>query len=123
MFETQEIVNIAVNNLLTQVKRLAQEKYRIVQISCTQIQENFSLDYTFDKDGKFYGIRISIPVAAATLPSISGEIFAAFLYENEIHDLFGIKFSGLVLDYGGNFYRIEKKTPFRTTTETTETKE
>jgi len=123
MFEIQEIVNIAVNDLLAQVKRLAAEKYRMVQISCTQIQDDFSLDYTFDKDGKFYGLRISIPVAAATLPSISGEIFAAFLYENEIHDLFGIKFSGLVLDYGGNFYRIEKKAPFRTTTETTETKE
>ena len=114
MYETQEIVNIAVSDLLAQVKRLAKEKYRIVQISCTQIQDNFSLDYTFDKDGKFYGLRISVPVTDAALPSISGEIFAAFLYENEIHDLFGIKFSGLVLDYGGNFYRIEKKTPFRT---------
>jgi len=120
MFETQEIVNIAVDDLIKQVHRLAQEKYRIVQISCTQIQDNFSLDYTFDKDGKFYDLRVVIPVAVATLPSISKEFFAAFLYENEIHDLFGIKFDGLVLDYGGNFYRIEKQTPFRTEVTKTE---
>jgi ech hydrogenase subunit D len=35
-----------------------------------------------------------------------------FTYENEMHDLFGIKFPGLVLDFGGNFYRKAASTPF-----------
>lgn len=117
MFETQEIVNIAVDDLLKQVHRLAKEQYRIVQISCTQQQDEFYLDYAFDKDYKFYGLRVTLPIKDAALPSISGAMFAAFLYENEIHDLFGIEFSGLVLDYGGNFYRIEKKNPFRITSD------
>ena len=117
MYETQEIISIAVSDLLTQVQRLAQEQYRMVQISCTQQQDNFYLDYAFDKDYKFYALRVTIPIKDAVLPSISREFFAAFLYENEIHDLFGIKFSDLVLDYGGNFYRIEKPAPFRTNPE------
>jgi len=117
MFETQEITNIALNDLLPQVHHLAQEKYRLVQISCTEQQDNFCLDYTFDKAYKFYDLRVLLPIKEAALPSISGEFFAAFLYENEIHDLFGIKFSGLALDYGGKFYRIEKPAPFRTNPE------
>jgi ech hydrogenase subunit D len=40
--------------------------------------------------------------------------FAAFLVENEIQDLFGIHFKGLVLDYERTLYldQEEKVTPF-----------
>ena len=40
------------------------------------------------------------------LQSITGEIWSAFIYENEMHDLFGIKFKNLELDYQGNFFRV-----------------
>ncbi len=48
------------------------------------------------------------------MPSISPVYFAAFLIENEIEDQFGIKFDGLVLDFGGTLYLEEEvmRTPF-----------
>lgn len=114
MFETQEIVCISQNDLRTQVGRLSAEGYRLVQISCTEEQDHFLIDYAFDKDYRFLSLRVETASTSPVLPSISPIYFAAFLYENELHDLFGITFDGLVLDYGGKFYRIDAQTPFRT---------
>jgi ech hydrogenase subunit D len=36
----------------------------------------------------------------------------AFLYENEIHDLFGVSIKDIALDYHGTLYRTSIKTPF-----------
>ena len=37
---------------------------------------------------------------------------AAFLYENEIHDLFGIAIEGINHDYNGKLYRTAVEAPF-----------
>jgi NADH:ubiquinone oxidoreductase subunit C len=42
--------------------------------------------------------------------SISGVYLAAFLVENEIQDLFGIHFEGLVIDYDRTLYLDEEVT-------------
>jgi ech hydrogenase subunit D len=34
------------------------------------------------------------------------------LYENEIHDLFGLVVKDIAIDYGGSLYRTAIKTPF-----------
>jgi ech hydrogenase subunit D len=34
------------------------------------------------------------------------------LYENEIHDLFGVPVDGLTIDFKGNFYKTAVKYPF-----------
>jgi len=117
MYETQEILNISVSDLISHVQRLAKEGCRLVNMSCTQEQDHFYIDYAFDLNYRFVALRVQVPMFSdkySDMPSISGEIFAAFLYENEIHDLFGIEFNGLALDYGGKFYRINAQTPFRT---------
>lgn len=121
MAEIQEIVAVTEQQLLELVKKFAEEKHRLVLISCTQVGNLFRIDYGFDLAYKFCALRIEVPINAPKLPSISPIYFAAFLYENELHDLFGISFAGLLLDYCGKFYRIEKQTPFRTEVNSTET--
>ena len=111
MFEEQEIVEIAGEELLVKVRHMSDEGYRLVQISCTQ-DEAFTIDYTFDKDYKFLNFRMKIPVENAELPSITGIYGCAFTYENELHDLFGINVHGISLNYSGNFYRIPVVAPF-----------
>lgn len=51
-----------------------------------------------------------------TIPSISEVFFAAFLYENETHDLYGVNFSGMAVDFQGKFYETAIKQPFSVTT-------
>jgi len=45
------------------------------------------------------------------VPAVSTLFPSAFLYENETHDLFGVKFEGTILDYGGRFYPTCVPTP------------
>ena len=97
--------------LFAKAASLATEGYRLVKISCSTM-ELLQLDYTFDKDYSLVNVRILIPFENPELASVSGIYASAFLYENEIHDLFGVKFHGLTLDYQGNFYRTKLKFPF-----------
>ena len=45
------------------------------------------------------------------VPSIQGLYFAAFSYENETHDLFGVHFVNMVLDFGGHFFNVAEEAP------------
>ena len=46
--------------------------------------------------------------------SITGQYWYAFVWENEIHDLFGLKIDFIErdVDYGGHFYHLAEKTPW-----------
>ena len=120
MFEEQKIKEIKKENLLAEVQSLSDDDQRLVQICATKTDTGLTMDYTFDKDLKFLGLRIELPADKLELPSISDIYFAAFIYENELHDLFGIKISGINIDFGGKFYRINEEAPFNKKTETQE---
>jgi len=112
MVEEQEIIAIKTSDLLEKVSEVEAGGYRLVQISCTRT-DKLTVDYTFDDTKyKFLNYRLELPLKNAELPSISGIYFAAFIYENELHDLFGIKIEGIAIDFGGKFYRIDVKQPF-----------
>ena len=57
-------------------------------------------------------IRISLDAQRPELQSITAIFWPAFIYENEMHDLFGIKFKNMAMDYGGHFFKIAEKTPW-----------
>jgi len=114
-FEEQPVISLDKNALVAKVAELKKDGYRLVQICATTGAENFEITYSFDKDYKFLNLRLNIPRADAVLPSISGEYFMAFTYENEFQDLFGMKVTDLKLDFGGKFYQLAKKTPFNET--------
>ena len=50
--------------------------------------EHVELTYSFDRDSQLANLRLQLPAAEARVPSISSIYWCAFLYENEIHDLF-----------------------------------
>jgi ech hydrogenase subunit D len=49
------------------------------------------------------------------VPSISSIYSCAFLYENEMHDLFELQVDGMVVDFKGNLYKTAMKYPFGST--------
>jgi hypothetical protein len=71
----------------------------------------FEIAWAFAKDRGFETIREQITVGDA-VPSISEFFGAAFLYENEIRELFGINITGIGLDLGGQLYKTVTKVPF-----------
>ena len=82
-----------------------------MQIGCTKT-DVLELNYSFDKDCNFVNLRITISSADTEIPSVSHVYWSAFIYENEISDLYRIKIKDMAIDYKGNFYRTTVKYPF-----------
>lgn len=105
-----ETIPIDVVELLPRVKDLRDRGYRLVQIHCVQ-PSHWELNYSFDKDYGLVTLKIVTP-ARPDLPSVSDFFPSAFLYENEIHELFGIEVSGMSIDYKGHLYEGRQAEPF-----------
>ena len=112
MIETQTMIPVAPETLVAAAQKMRDEGHRLVQIGVTRLGEELELNYSFDRERRFVNLRFRLPVAGARVPSISGVYWAAFAYENEIHDLFGIQVDGNVLDFQGTFYQTAVKHPF-----------
>ncbi|MCE9654707.1 NADH-quinone oxidoreductase subunit C [Clostridium celatum] len=97
--------------LLNMAYKMNEEKYRLVQICCTALKDIYNLNYSFSKGYEFVNYTIKI-TKDDEIPSISNIFKPAFLYENEMKDLFGIKIKYIAIDYKGHFYDIKGKTPY-----------
>ena len=111
MSEPQENTPIGKNDLVGRVAQLFAEGYRLVQIGCNTLPTAYELNYSFDKDYRFKNLRITV-APGEEIPSISVIYPNAFLYENEIHDLFGVVIKNINIDYRGTLYRTAIKVPF-----------
>ncbi len=88
--------------------RMKAEGYRFVTMTCTAIDINsFEILYHFDKNLELSTLRLTT-TKDSPVHSITAVYFAAFLVENEIQDLFGLRFPGLALDYNGTLYLDEE---------------
>ncbi len=114
MVEDQEMVSIDKKELVGVVAELKATGYRLVQICCTTGAGNYEMNYSFDRDYRFKNLRFTVK-AGEEVPSVSGIYWLAFLYENEIHDLFGIPVTNIVIDYRGTLYSTRIPAPFKFT--------
>jgi ech hydrogenase subunit D len=71
----------------------------------------FEISWGFAKDLEFETMRESV-TTADEVPSVSEFFGAAFLYENEMRELFGINVTGIGLDLQGRLYKTSAKIPF-----------
>lgn len=77
-------------------------------------EKRLELIYSFDKSYELIHLRMSV-APGDHVPSISAIYDMAFLYENEIHDLFGLVVDGISLDFKGTFYQKQAARPFCST--------
>ena len=103
---------ISADTLREQVRALHDKAYRLVQIGATRLTEGVELTYSFDRDGELVNLRVCLPAEAARVESISSIYWCAFLYENEIHDLFNVQVDGMAIDFQGKLYTTAVKFPF-----------
>lgn len=112
--EPQTIVPISVGEVVQNAEQAKKDGCRLVQIGCTKIGDDFEIIYVYDKDYKLTNYRITVK-QDTEIPSISAVYFGAFVYENEIHDLYGIHVKGINIDFKGTFYKTAVKHPFSVT--------
>jgi ech hydrogenase subunit D len=112
MSDEQTYLSLPPDALLTRVRELREQGWRLVQIGATPLGETIELNYSFDRASKFLNLRLSLPAAGAHVPSISSIYWCAFIYENEMHDLFRVRVDGIAVDYKGKFYKTTVPYPF-----------
>lgn len=116
MSEPLHIEAIEVVDLVERVKQFRKDGCRLVQISATRLPNLVQVTYSFERENRIANLRLHLPAAEAKLPSVSGVFWCAFLYENELHDLFNIAVDGIAVDFHGKFYNTAVKFPFGTST-------
>lgn len=110
--EEQTTTIIGVERLIGRVEQFRKSGYRLVQLNCTKAGEQFEINYSFEKEYRFENIRIII-TPETEVPSISGMYWGAFVYENEMHDLYGVAVKGMNIDFRGKFISTTVPFPFR----------
>lgn len=110
--EAQPIEAIEVADLLARVGERKTAGDRLIAISCAVVEGTNEITYSFEnRDHAFTNLRITVP-PGATIPSITPLYWGAFVYENEIHDLYGLSVEGMNVDFGGHFYATKVPYPF-----------
>lgn len=112
MYSDFNIKVIEPADLVETARTLKAEGHRMVQICATKIPDAYELTYSFDKDHELYHIRVIVP-EGTEIESITDSYFAAFVYENEIADLFGLKINHIALDFQGNFFITNEAHPWK----------
>lgn len=110
---TTSFVDLPLEELLTRVQTLKHEGMRFVQMCAETTEQGIDLLYTFYDETTQNALNLCVYGIdeSSRVPSIQGLYFAAFSYENEAHDLYGVRFVNMKLDFGGHFFNLATSEP------------
>ena len=109
------LVEITPDELLSNVMAMKHHGLRLSQICCAYSNEKIELSYSFANDltNDYINLRIVMDKNDEVC-SITEFYPYAFLYENEMKELFGVNIHMINLDYNQKLYRLKDETPFIT---------
>lgn len=98
----ENIFELPVDRILGKTQHMRYDNYRFVTATCVDNgDDSFDVIYHFDRDLELMNFRIKV-AKDQEVPSISKIYFCAGLVENEMKELFGLKVTNIVIDYGGH---------------------
>lgn len=106
-----DFVILPQQDILEEAKKRQSDGWRYVQMLAVNNENSVDLVYSYMLNGRMDNLVVENVPRDAVIPSISHEFMEAFVCENEIHDLFGVKFDGIVIDFMGDFYRVSEEMP------------
>ena len=112
MYSTS-FLDIPLVELLARVQTFKHDGLRFVQLCAETTEAGIDLLYTFYDETRNAAVNLNVyGIEPYTkVPSIQGLYFAAFSYENEAHDLYGVNFANMKLDFGGHFFNLAASEP------------
>ena len=103
----QNFMVVEKQNILEEIRKIKAEGYRFAAMTCDhEGGDTPELTYHFDLNYEMKNIQTVVNMNEK-IESISSIYGPAFLIENEYQDLYGVEFSGLIIDYKGNLYLSE----------------
>lgn len=109
----EQVIPISLDAVVGEAGKMKAEGYRLVTLSAAELDaEKVDILYHYDKNLTMKHLRLTV-AKDVQVPSISSVYLAALLVENEIQDLFGVRFKGLAIDFNRTLYLDEeiKTTP------------
>ena len=105
--------DVALQDLLGRVQTLKHDGIRFVQMCAETTEAGIDLLYTFYDEVRDHALNLCVYgiTKDSQVPSIQDLYFAAFSYENETHDLYGVNFANMKLDFGGHFFNLACSEP------------
>lgn len=108
---TQTFEPLALADLKPTTSGLKADGWRFVQVLCANTDNGIDMVYSFERDGHLRNLEIKGVAQGTVVPSITDDFLAAFVFENEAHDLFGVEIEGIAIDFKGHFYALSQQTP------------
>lgn len=102
----QDFRPLALDKLVETSREYKENGYRLVQL-CPKLErdDSITLIYSFGKGADLVNFEIKgIQKNVTEVPSVTELFIAAFVFENEAHDLFGVNIVGNLIDFQGTFY-------------------
>lgn len=99
---------------LEQIKNTAQEYkergWRLTNLCGSSVEGKVELLYSYAQGKELENARVVVS-NEDEVPSVSAIYPGIFIFENETHDLFGVNFTDISIDYEGAFYPTSVPTP------------
>ncbi len=104
----QDFRPLALDKLIDTCKEYKEKGYRLDQLLPKLERDNtITLIYTFVMGDEIVTFKIGGIIKNETVvPSVTELFIAAFVFENEAHELYGVNIEGNVLDFKGDFYKF-----------------
>ncbi len=104
MVPLPDCATVAPGALPATARGLRAEGWRLVTATCLPRPAGWTVIYHFEREERLRHVRVEVAPGTA-VPAIDEAYPAAFLVENEMHELQGLPVSGLSIDYEGRLYR------------------
>ena len=95
---------IPADGLPAEARRLRDEGWRFVTATAVPRRDAWTVLYHFERSELLCHLRVEIGLSDA-VPAIDEAYPAAFLVENEMGELQGLRVAGMSVDYRGRLYR------------------
>ena len=99
-----EFVPLPLEELRATAHQMKDEGWRFIQTCAANGDAGIDLYYSFMKDGLARNYRIAGVTKDQPVPSITDIFLAAFVFENEARELFGVDMRDIAIDFGGGLY-------------------
>lgn len=109
-FET-EFVDLPLEKLHREVAVRKADGWRFIQTHAVNTDDGVDLYYSFMKDGYTMNLRVAGVTKENIVPSITDLFLAAFVFENEARELFGVNMQGIAIDFAGAMYAPAESEP------------
>ena len=99
-----EFIPLQLDQLHREAAVLKSEGWRFIQTHAVNGEDGVDLYYSFMKEGHIANYRVSGVKKGDAVPSVTDLFLAAFVFENEARELFGVDMRDIAIDFAGAMY-------------------